>query len=259
MQAFVENGNSGFLRFRDDLYHRIILSVDLGKRKDHTAFVVTETKRELRQNMRGKRFYAVTSTVRNIRQFPLGIGYDKVAEMIHKEYWDERLRLRNPDSGKSIGPTLLVDIGGVGDAVGDELRKDLGVPFVRYRLVRGTALETRHGKLDYTVPRTVMFQQLYAAFQSDRILIDKRLKGAKILLNELKGLQVEQNEETGYVRVTHRENEHDDLAISLAAANWWANRKIPAGMRSFLVDGTVVDSVHGVVRKGSQYPEILQG
>jgi hypothetical protein len=38
-------------------------------------------------------------------------------------------------------------------------------------------------------------------------------------------LQVERNEETGYVRVVHRENEHDDLAICLAAANWWANRK----------------------------------
>jgi hypothetical protein len=27
------------------------------------------------------------------------------------------------------------------------------------------------------------------------------------------------------VKVTHREGAHDDKAICLAAANWWANRK----------------------------------
>jgi len=70
-----------------------------------------------------------------------------------------------------------------------------------------------------------MFQQLYAAFQSDRIRIPRHLKHTKTLLAELRGLQVERNEETGYIRVVHRENEHDDLAICLAAANWWANRK----------------------------------
>jgi hypothetical protein len=259
VQVYVEHGESKFMRFRDNLYHRIILSIDLGDRQDHTAFVVTETRREMRKNKRGQNISVVTSTVRDIQQLPLNIGYDVVAERIHKVFWDERLRLRNPDTGRPIGPTMLVDAGGVGDAICDDFKKDLGVPFVRYKLVRGTATETRHGKLNYTIPRTVMFQQLYAAFHTDRIRIDRRLRGGKVLLNELKGLQVEQNEETGYVRVVHREGEHDDVAISLAAANWWANRKIPAGMRSFLVDGTVVDSVHGVVRKGSQYPEILQG
>jgi hypothetical protein len=259
MQAVELDPNDSRWRFRDDMYHRVILSVDLGKRQDHTAFVVTETKRQLRKNMRQKNIAALTSTVRDIQQLPLNLGYDAIAEKIHKVFWDERLRLRNSQTGKPIGPTLLVDAGGVGDAVCDDLRRDLGVPFVRYRLVRGTASETRHNRLDYTVPRTVMFQQLYAAFHSERIRIDRRLQGGKILLNELKGLQVERNEETGYVRVVHREGEHDDLAISLAAANWWANCPIPKGTRAFLVDGTVVDTVHGVVKQGNNYPGILQG
>jgi hypothetical protein len=59
----------------------------------------------------------------------------------------------------------------------------------------------------------------------ERIRIPRHLKHAKTLLTELRGLQVERNEETGYIRVVHRENEHDDLAICLAATNWWANRK----------------------------------
>ncbi len=156
---------------------------------------------------------------------PLGTDYTDVAQRVHDVFWDDRLWLRDSKSGKSVGPTLLVDAGGVGDAVADDLAKDLGVPFVRYRLVRGTAQENRHSKLDYTVPRTIMFQQLYAAFHSERIKIDGRLPLAKDLIAELKGLQVERNEESGYVKVTHREGAHDDMVICLAAANWWANRK----------------------------------
>jgi hypothetical protein len=96
-----------------------------------------------------------------------------------------------------------------------------------------------------------MFQQLYAAFHSERIRIDRRLENAKLLVKELKGLQVERNEETGYVKVVHRENEHDDLAIALAAANWRANRPLKRGTRAYYADGTVVDSVHGVIRRGN--------
>jgi hypothetical protein len=237
-------------RFRDNAYHRIILSVDLGKRQDHTAYLVTETKRELRKNKRQKNIAVTISTVRDLQRLPLDTDYDVVAQEIHRVFWDDRLWLRHDQSGKHIAPTLLVDAGGVGDAVCDDLRKDLGMPFIRYRLVRGTAAENRHGRLDYTVPRTVMFQQLYAAFHSQRIRIDRRLENAKALLGELKGLQVESNEETGYVKVVHREGQHDDLAISLAAANWWANRPLPQGVRYIGVDGSVVDSVHGVIKRG---------
>ena len=50
---------------------------------------------------------------------------------------------------------------------------------------------------------------------------------AKALIAELRNLRPEANEETGYVRVVHREGEHDDMAICLAATNWWANRPQP--------------------------------
>jgi hypothetical protein len=240
----------GTWRFRENPYHRIIVSVDLGKRQDHTAFVLTETKRALRKNKRKKNIAVTISTVRDIQRLPLDTDYDVVAQEIHQVFWDDRLWLRHDQSGKLIAPTLLVDAGGVGDAVCDDLRKDLGMPFIRYRLVRGTAAENRHGRFDYTVPRTVMFQQLYAAFHSQRIRIDRRLENAKVLLGELKGLQVESNEETGFMKVIHRENAHDDLAISLAAANWWANRPLPRGTRFIHADGTVVDSIHGVIKRG---------
>jgi hypothetical protein len=128
-------------------------------------------------------------------------------------------------------PTLLVDAGGVGDAVADTLSKTMGLKHIRYRLVRGTAATNKHTSRDYTVPRTVMFQQLYAAFTTNRIKVDPRLRLAKGLIAELKGLQVERNEETGYEKVTHREGEHDDMAICVASTNWWANLPLPGRTR----------------------------
>jgi hypothetical protein len=58
-------------------------------------------------------------------------------------------------------------------------------------------------------------------------------------------LQPEANEETGYVRVVHREGEHDDMAICLAATNWWANRPEGQPLR-FINDERTVAQLMGV-------------
>jgi hypothetical protein len=216
-------------RYRQDSRHKIVLSVDLGKQQDFTALTISEAKPEPRKNTRGKPYTAMVVNVRDIQRMPLGTDYDDIARHIHQVFWDERLWLYW--QGKWRSPTLLVDAGGVGDAVADTLAKTMGLRHIRYRLVRGTAATNKHTSRDYTVPRTVMFQQLYAAFTTDRIKVDPRLKLAKGLISELKGLQVERNEETGYERVTHREGEHDDMAICVASTNWWANLPQPGRTR----------------------------
>jgi len=128
------------------------------------------------------------------------------------------------DENKSmfVHPTLLVDVGGVGDAVGDNLARDITHPFVRYKLTGGTAQTFNRGQ-NYTVPRTEMFNQLYAAFANNRIHINPRLKHAETLIKELRNLTPQMSEETGAVKVVHRTGEHDDLAICLASTNWLAN------------------------------------
>jgi hypothetical protein len=143
-------------------------------------------------------------------------------------------------------PTLLVDAGGVGDAVADTLSKTMGLKHIRYRLVRGTAATNKHTSRDYTVPRTVMFQQLYAAFTTNRIKVDPRLRLAQGLIAELRGLQVERNEETGYERVVHREGEHDDMAICVASTNWWVNLPQPGRTRFLGPDHPTVAKLLGL-------------
>ena len=237
-------------RHRNDLRHKIILSVDLGKQQDYTAFTISECMPEVRTNKRNKTFTVMTVNVRDIQRLELGTTYDVVAEVIHNIFWDDRLWLIDSRSNRTVAPTLLVDAGGVGDAVCDDLARKLGMGFTRYRLVRGTAAINKISRGNYTVPRTRMFEMLYGAFTDDRIRINPRLKLAKALIAELRNLRPEANEETGYVRVVHREGEHDDLAICLASTNWWANRPLPRGTRFIQADGTVVDSIHGVVKRG---------
>jgi hypothetical protein len=213
-------------RYRDSEKHKIIVSVDLGKWQDFTAYTISEILPETRTNKRNQRREVNIVNVRDIQRIPLGTPYDRVVEIIHEVVWDKRLWLIDSKMQNPIGPTLLVDSGGVGEGVADDIQRSLGLSngFIRYRLVRGTAV-TKKSTRNYTVPRTVMFERLYAAFADDRIRINRRLKFADVLQEELRNLRPEFHEETGYERIVHREGTHDDLAITLAAANWYANRQ----------------------------------
>jgi hypothetical protein len=164
---------------------------------------------------------------RDLRRLPLGTDYTEVAKAIHDLYHDERLWLQERSNRAPVRPELLVDAGGVGDPVCDDLEKYMGLRPIRYKLVRGTSHTTKHKAYNWTVPRSYMFSMLDGAFGSDRIIIDPRLDLANELTDELKNLQLEQDQETGNIRVTHREGQHDDLSICLAAANWWASEPRP--------------------------------
>ena len=119
---------------------------------------------------------------------------------------------------------MLVDSGGVGEGVTNDLEKNLGLRFIRYVLTGGTSQTHKLGPRRFSVPRTTVFNLLYGAFADNRIHIDPKLKLAKPLLSELANLRPLMSEETGQVRVVHRSGEHDDMAICLASTNWWANR-----------------------------------
>jgi hypothetical protein len=220
---------------------RAAATTHLGKQQDYTAFTISEILPESRTNQRNKRTEVNVVNVRDIQRLELGTSYADIAQVIHKLFWDDRLWLLDSRSKRPVAPTLLVDAGGVGDAVCDDLARNLGVGFIRYRLVRGTAgTNNKISRGNYTVPRTRMFEMLYGAFTDDRIRINPRLKLAGALIEELRNLRPEANEETGYVRVVHREGEHDDMAICLAATNWWANRPRSQPLRAITDERTVM-------------------
>jgi hypothetical protein len=122
-------------------------------------------------------------------------------------------------------PQIVIDSGGPGIPVVDNLvhNLDLKHHIITYALTRGSAQPKFPSSNRFTVPRSLVFQMLYAAFTDERIGIDPRLDHAETLAHELKNLKVERTEETGIERVVHREGQHDDLSIAVGAANYVAN------------------------------------
>jgi len=213
------------LRCKEDPRHAIVFSVDLGKQKDHTAWAMVEVKPEERYSEYHKRNRVMMCYVRDLVRAPLGTPYAVIQREIRSEFFCEDWWLYDFDLKSPVPPQLLVDAGGVGLGIVDNLgvNTHLRGNMIKYSLTRGSATPKYKGEKNYfTCPRTLLFQELYAAFHDNRIAIEPRLELAPVLTNELKNLRVEQSEETGQERVVHREGEHDDLSICVGAANFVA-------------------------------------
>jgi hypothetical protein len=214
--------------------HRMVLSVDLAKSIDKTAFTVTEVRPVFRQSAGGQRIRLASFYVHNITRLEPGRDFETyadIARIIHKTYHDKRIWLVKA-SGREVEPQLLVDAGGVGDAVCDDLETYMKLRPVRYKLTRGTSHVHQYSLYNWTVPRPLLFQMADSAFGDDRIAIRPDLKLAKDLIGEFKGLKEDRNEETGNVRVVHREGEHDDMAICLASTVWWTMQPKHGGVKT---------------------------
>ena len=103
--------------YKGDKAHEIILSVDLGERRDFTAFTESEVRLERRMNKRSEPYAVRVVNVRGITRLPLNTDYNVVAQRIHETFWDERLQLIDANTKRTILPTLLVDYGGPGPGV----------------------------------------------------------------------------------------------------------------------------------------------
>jgi hypothetical protein len=225
------------VRYKEARLHEMIISVDLAKSIDFSTYAICEAMPKSVTDARGQSITMMTLKVVNLQQIPRNTDYTDVAQIIHDVFYDKRTWLQTKFTHRMIKPSLLVDAGGVGEGVCDTVSRYMGLRPIRYKLVRGTSRVIRHDYFNWTVPRPYLVSLLDGAFGSDRVIVDPRLRHAPTLIEELGRLQLEQNEETGTIRVTHREGEHDDLAIAVGAANWWAHQPERPGRPYVLVDG----------------------
>lgn len=222
-------------KYKGHPWHMVIFSVDLGRQNDFTAWAMCEIKPEERQTTRNRRTQVMTVTVRDLQRLPLGTPYSEVQRRIHEEFWTQDWWLIDEKAGRPQPPQLVIDSGGPGLPVIDNLVRNtqLGRNVIRYVLTSGTARVHFHSPHYFTCPRSILFQQLYATFTDERIAIDPRLEFSETLLHELTNLRLDRVEETGQERVVHREGEHDDLSIAVGAASFLANtlRRKRSGMK----------------------------
>lgn len=146
--------------------------------------------------------------VRHLERYPLGTGYDAVAD---------RVAELMSSLGKTGPTTLVVDATGVGSAAVDLLR-ERDVPFVGVS-IHGGANVTRTAD-GYSVPKLALVAALETSLQSGALKIAEGLDLGGVLQAELQQFRRKQTR-SGHVRFEHgRAGEHDDLLLATSLACW---------------------------------------
>lgn len=203
-----------------------IVGIDLGQARDYTAVCVLEkVTPEWQQGFVGWSFEARTAHrerskplyhVRHIDRLPLGTSYPAVVEYVKTLLQQEPL--------KSAVAQIVADATGCGRPVIDMLRKELP----RYRVmgvsIHGGDSTTEEGR-DFRTPKRDLVATLQVLLQDGRLQIAATLPSADLLMRELLNFKVKIDSATAHDSYSAwRDNEHDDLVLSVALAAWYAER-----------------------------------
>jgi len=178
--------------------------LDFGKHADYSALCVVQA--VLASSCVG--YPATAMHVRHLERYPLGTGYDALADRIAEIM----------ATLEKTGPaTLLADATGVGGAAVDLLR-ERGVQFVGINIHGGgNVTRTADG---YSVPKLALVGTLETALQTGALKIAEGLKLGGVLATELQGFRRKQSRR-GHVRYEHaRAGDHDDLLLATSLACW---------------------------------------
>ena len=188
---------------RSSLYLGLIImskfyvGLDLGQSNDYTAVSVLEHV--------GEEYHA--RHLARIRGIPYPAIVDKVAEIMHA--------LKDQAA-------LVVDQTGTGAPVVD-LFNQAGLNPVGV-LIHGGDRASHEGGV-WRVPKRDLVACLQVLFQSGRLKISSKLPLAEALQAELLNFKVKIDPATAHDSYSAwREQDHDDMVLSVALAAWWAER-----------------------------------
>jgi hypothetical protein len=193
-----------------------VVGLDLGQTQDFTA--VCALKRTLRPD--GK----TDCVVSGLRRFPLGTPYTS-ADPLNPGIGQQLLALLS--APRLSGSVLAVDQTGVGRAVVDLLRSlSLPATLVPVTITAGQqTVKTDAG--DWHVPKKDLVAVPLVLWHSGRLEVAQDLPLLHTLLAEIDTFTVKMTAAGNEVFGAWRENQHDDLCLSLALACWAAERFPP--------------------------------
>ena len=179
------------------------VGLDLGQSNDYTAVSVLERVGDHLENS-----YQVRHLER-VRNVPYPQIVDKVSSMMHSPALEYKA-------------DLIVDQTGVGAPVVDLFRQaglnPIGV------LIHGGDKASHEGGT-WRVPKRDLVGSLQVLFQSGRLKISKKLPLASVLQSELLTFKVKIDPITAHDSYSAwREQDHDDLVLSVAMAAWWGEQ-----------------------------------
>lgn len=226
-----------YIRYRplDLRYH---IGVDLGQASDFSTIAVVKSNEEwmsedgspsgvpVRGRRASNRRTCLTFQLGHLERIPLDTPYpavvDRIREIAAADAFVTRETTKVLGPGdfvpreveKTAGPSMAVDVTGVGAAVGDMLRH-AGLDFVGVYLTAGNTIN-RKGHTHY-VPKVELVGPMRPALESGWLKISGRLKLYAEFRKELENFDARQNARTGHVSYeTWRDGEHDDLVLAVA-------------------------------------------
>jgi hypothetical protein len=194
---------------------RFFVGLDLGQSQDHSALAVVE--RDEIQS--GEMDYATYERPR-VRRFrmqfverlALGTAYPTVVERVRQVVRQRPLMSRC---------TLVMDATGVGAPVLDLMRlANLGCGIVPVNLTGGD-LVSQSGSV-WNVPKQVLISGLLVMLEKKELALSMRVASARVLDQELAGMEARVSRSGQLSFGTWREGEHDDVVMAAALACWRA-------------------------------------
>lgn len=191
---------------------RTIIGLDLGQANDYTAIVILEHVNEPDRSIE-EGFHVVH--LERMR----GVSYTKVTTHV--------LALYNALCSRGE-VDLVVDNTGVGRGIVDTLT---AANPVRINIHGGNAVTGEYR--EFGVPKRDLIGALVVAFESGALKIANGLELGPVLATEAVNLKAKITA-SGHteLKADWREGEHDDLALGLACAVWWAKQ-----FRPFFISG----------------------
>ena len=179
------------------------MGLDLGQSSDYTALSVLE---RLKPEGDEKEAAYHVRHLERVRSVPYPVIVSKTTEI-----------MRSPALAGNAA--LVVDQTGVGAPVVDLFRQ-AGLSPVGV-LIHGGDKASREGDT-WRVPKRDLVGSLQVLFQSGRLKISKKLPLASVLQTELMNFKVKIDPVTAHDSYSAwREQDHDDLVLSVAMAAWW--------------------------------------
>jgi hypothetical protein len=188
---------------------RYLCGLDLGRQADFSAFAAAE-RTETTEGGRKVRRYSVQA----LHRWPLKTPYTAVVADVVKMF----------DGTPVEGAILGVDVGGVGMAVFDFLRKARPRAVARAVLITAGARATQEDGV-WHVPKCELAGVLGVLLGGRRLEIAPALPLAKVLAGELGTFSAKANVVTGNISYEAlRQRDHDDLVLAVAMAAWMGER-----------------------------------
>lgn len=179
------------------------VGLDLGQSNDYTAVSILERVGDHRENS-----YQVRHLER-VRNVPYPQIVDKVSSMMNSQVLGG-------------GADLVVDQTGVGAPVVD-LFQQAGLRPVGVLIHGGDKASSEGGA--WRVPKRDLVGTLQVLLQAGRLKISKKLPLASVLQAELLNFKVKIDPRTAHDSYSAwREQDHDDLVLSVALAAWWGEQ-----------------------------------